>query len=141
MSSERALNFDQWKIFFENYKPIRVWLWLVYKFTKNNCRFWRFFVFIQTKRRYPTSLDKISILTWKLLFISSQNFSCELNSQRNYSLLNSLKQSQYDNMNVFVVKTIKQRQINHLIVKWTFWKMQWRWLHKSERQLAFWIWA
>ena len=30
MSCERALNFDQWKTFSENYKPIRVWLWLVY---------------------------------------------------------------------------------------------------------------
>ena len=31
MSCERALNFDQWKTFSENYKPMRVWLWLVYK--------------------------------------------------------------------------------------------------------------
>ena len=31
VSCERALNFDQWKIFSENYKPMRVWLWLVYK--------------------------------------------------------------------------------------------------------------
>ena len=29
----------------------------------------------------PTSLDKISSLTWKLLVISSQDFSCELNFQ------------------------------------------------------------
>ena len=35
MSCERALNFDQWKTFSENYKPMRVWLWLVYKFTEN----------------------------------------------------------------------------------------------------------
>ena len=31
MSCERALNFDHWKTFSENYKPMRVWLWLVYK--------------------------------------------------------------------------------------------------------------
>ena len=31
MSCERALIFDQWKTFSENYKPMRVWLWLVYK--------------------------------------------------------------------------------------------------------------
>ena len=29
MSCEGRLNFDQWKTFSENYKPIRVWLWFV----------------------------------------------------------------------------------------------------------------
>ena len=43
MSCERALNFDQWKTFSENYKPMRVWLWLVYKFTENYCRSRLFF--------------------------------------------------------------------------------------------------
>ena len=28
MSRERALKFAQWKVFSENYKPMRVWLWL-----------------------------------------------------------------------------------------------------------------
>ena len=28
ISSERVLNFDQWKRFSENCKPMRVWLWL-----------------------------------------------------------------------------------------------------------------
>ena len=36
-SRECALNFDHWKTFLRNYEPIRVWLWLVYKFTENNC--------------------------------------------------------------------------------------------------------
>ena len=49
MSSERALNFDQWKTFSENYKPMRVWFWLVYKFTENYCRSWLFSKFIQTQ--------------------------------------------------------------------------------------------
>ena len=71
MSCERALNFDQWKTFSENYKPMRVWLWFVYKFTENYCRLRLFSEFIQTQKRYPTSLDKIRILTWKLLVISS----------------------------------------------------------------------
>ena len=35
MSCECALNFDQWKTFSENYKPMRIWLWLVHKFTNN----------------------------------------------------------------------------------------------------------
>ena len=52
LSCERALNFDQWKTFSENYKPMRVWLWLVYKFTENYCRSWLFSEFIQTQRRY-----------------------------------------------------------------------------------------
>ena len=38
MSCERGLNFFQWKTFSENYKPVRVWLWLVYKFAENYCR-------------------------------------------------------------------------------------------------------
>ena len=71
MSCEGRLNFDQWKTFSENYKPIRVWLWFVYKFTENNCHSQLFSQFIQTQKRYPTSLDKIRILTWKLLVISS----------------------------------------------------------------------
>ena len=71
MSCERALNFDQWKTFPENHKPMRVWLWLVYKFTENYCRFRLSSEFIQTQKSYPTSLDKIRILTCKLLVISS----------------------------------------------------------------------
>ena len=51
MPCEPALNFDEWITFFENYKPIEVCLWLVYKFTENCC------------------LDKISVLAWKLLVI------------------------------------------------------------------------
>ena len=34
---KRALSFDQWKRFSESYKPMRVWLWLLYKLTKNYC--------------------------------------------------------------------------------------------------------
>ena len=71
MSCERGLNFDQWKTFSENSKPMRVWLWFVYKFTEDYCRLRLFSEFIQTQKRYPTTLDKIRILTWKLLFIST----------------------------------------------------------------------
>ena len=31
MSCKHALNFDQWNTLSENYKPMRVWLWLVYE--------------------------------------------------------------------------------------------------------------
>ena len=48
-SCDRALNFNQWKTFSENYKPMRVWLWLVYKFTENHCRLRLFSEFIQTQ--------------------------------------------------------------------------------------------
>ena len=71
MSCERTLNFDQWKTFSENYKPMKVWLWLVYKFTENYQIELLFSEFIQTKKSYPTSLDKIRMLTRKLLVISS----------------------------------------------------------------------
>ena len=80
MSCERALNFDQWKLFSEDYESMRVWLRLVHKFNMNYCRSRLFSEFIRTQKRYPTSLDKICILTWKLLVKSSLNFACELNS-------------------------------------------------------------
>ena len=66
MSCESALNFDQPKTFSENYELMRVWSWLDYKFTESYCRLQLFSEFIQTQKRYPTSLDKISILA-KLL--------------------------------------------------------------------------
>ena len=58
------------------------------KFTKN-CQIYQHFPeFIQTKNRYPTSLDKICILTQKLLVISSSNankynFSAGHHEQKN----------------------------------------------------------
>ena len=52
MSCKHALNFDQWKTFSENYKPMRFWLWFVYKFTEN-CQIYRLFSkLIQIKKRY-----------------------------------------------------------------------------------------
>ena len=47
MSCERALNSDQSKTFSENYTLMRVWLWLVYKFTENCQIYWLFSEFIQ----------------------------------------------------------------------------------------------
>ena len=71
MSCERGLNFDQWKTFSENSKPMRVWLWLVYKFTENYCRLRLFSEFIQTQKRYPISFGRKRMLTWKLRVVSS----------------------------------------------------------------------
>ena len=48
MPYEHALNFDQWKTFSEHYKPMRVWLWRVYKFNENYCRSRLFSESIQT---------------------------------------------------------------------------------------------
>ena len=62
MPCERALNFDQWKPSSGNYKPMRIWLWHLYKFTDNNCRSRLFSGFIQTHMRYPNSRDKMCIL-------------------------------------------------------------------------------
>ena len=56
--------------------------------TENNCRKRLFTKFIQTQKKYPAPMDKISILTWRLFVILSQNFSCERNSSRTYSLQN-----------------------------------------------------
>ena len=85
---ERALTFDQWKAFSENYKPIRVWLWLVYQRIDNFCRLQLFSKLVPTQKRYPISLDKMRILTWKLLAISGKNIFCELSFERTYSLQN-----------------------------------------------------
>ena len=88
MLREHALNLDQLKIFSENCKPIRVRLWLVYKITDNSSGSRLFAEAIHTPKWYPTSFDKVSILTWGLLVISKQNFSFDLNSSRTYSLEN-----------------------------------------------------
>ena len=59
MSCERGLNFDQWKTFFEDYKPMRVWLWLVYKFTDNYCglRLFSYFIYL--------NLKEVAYLSWQ----------------------------------------------------------------------------
>ena len=49
------------KIFPKN-KPMRVWLWLACKFTKNYY-YLRLFEFILTQNSYPSSIDKTGILT------------------------------------------------------------------------------
>ena len=64
--------FGQWETLSENYKPIIA-------NCNCNCSLRYFVKIIQTQKRYPTSLDKISILTWMLIVISSQNFSYKLN--------------------------------------------------------------
>ena len=46
----------------KNYQPIWVWSWFVYKMTVNACRSRVFIEIIQTWKRYPTFLNKISIL-------------------------------------------------------------------------------
>ena len=60
MPCERRLNFDQWKKFSENYKPMRVWLWLVDKFNDNYCRL-RLFCLrsFKLRRKYVPNLKAI----------------------------------------------------------------------------------
>ena len=88
MSRERVSDFDQWKTVSRNYKPMRVWKWLACKFAENNCRWGLVAEFIETRKSYSTSLDKIRILKWRLLVTSSQTFSCGLNSSSTYSSRN-----------------------------------------------------
>ena len=59
---ERNLSFDQLKIFSKNYKSIRAWLWFVYKINKNNGHPKLFANIIQTRKTYPTVLEKKQIL-------------------------------------------------------------------------------
>ena len=58
MSYELALNFDQWKTFSENYKPIRVWLWLVYKI-------YRELLSLATFLRVHSNSKEVSYLCWQ----------------------------------------------------------------------------
>ena len=74
MSCEGALSFDQWKTFSENYKPMKVWLWLVCKFTGNYIAPHDISLSSLKLRRGILPLGKICILTWKLLVISSNIF-------------------------------------------------------------------
>ena len=55
MSCKRAFHFDQWKTFSKNYRSMRVWLWLVYKFTENCCLLRLLSKFIKTQKSYPIS--------------------------------------------------------------------------------------
>ena len=71
-NKERTFSFDQLKAFSENYKSMRVWLWLVYNITEDNRCLCLFTEFIQTQNRYLASLEKTSILTWRLLVISGR---------------------------------------------------------------------
>ena len=101
-----AINLDQLKTFSENYKPIRVWLWLVYKFNDNNCRLRLFSEFIQTQKKVsylPWQNKYANLKTTFVVVVSSQNFPCELNSQRTYFLQNisrlSLRLQSYQFLN------------------------------------------
>ena len=69
MSRDCALKLAQWLTFFENYKSIKIWLLLVYKNTGNNFLLSFSTEFIQIQKRYY--LDQMSVLTWRLLVISS----------------------------------------------------------------------
>ena len=75
---ERIWSFDQRKAFCENYEPIVVF---AYKITENYCRLRQFAEFIQIQEvPYLSWLNKY--FNWKTICISSQNFSCELNSSK-----------------------------------------------------------
>ena len=57
MSPQHTLNFDQWKTISRIYKPIRFWLWFVYKNTEKNYRSFK------SQKRYFVCSDKIKVLT------------------------------------------------------------------------------
>ena len=64
MLQKRALHFDQWKTFSVNYKSMKElgYGWFT-KFIENYCHLRLLSEFIQTQKRYPTTTDKIVILT------------------------------------------------------------------------------
>ena len=87
MSYGRTWNLDQWKLFSKNFTPMRVRLWFVYKITETSCCSPLLPGLFKLKRGILPPLT-ISVLSWWLLIISSQNFSCELSSWRTYSFQN-----------------------------------------------------
>ena len=58
MSYERAFESDQWKTFSENYKPMRVWLWLAYKI-------YRELLSLATFLRVHSNSKEVSYLSWQ----------------------------------------------------------------------------
>ena len=73
---ERTLNFEKWKTFSENYKPMRVWLQNLQRiigpddFSPNSFKL-LFSKFIQTQKRYPnletTGHIKLKFFLWTKL--------------------------------------------------------------------------
>ena len=55
MSCECALNFDQWITFSENYNPMKVWLWLVYKIYRELLLLVTFLRVHSNSKELPTS--------------------------------------------------------------------------------------
>ena len=76
-SRECALNFDHWKTFLRNYEPIRVWLWLVYKFTENNCHLQK--PLENLKTIYHIHL-KFSLWTKLAILLAKYICRCDFNS-------------------------------------------------------------
>ena len=68
-----CFKFQPIKNIFRRLKSIKFSLRLVYKIIKNNSHSWLFIEFTQTQKVDPTSLDNLSILTWKVLLIWNQN--------------------------------------------------------------------
>ena len=71
MSCECALNFDQWKTFSENFKPMRVWLWLVYKF-------YRELLSLATFLRVHSNWKEVSYPSWQNTYPNLKT-TCHIN--------------------------------------------------------------
>ena len=71
MPRESAFKFYQWKIFFENYKPMRVWSWLVYKNFRNVLSL---VAFCQAH----SNSKKVSYLPWKNKYSYNLKTTCHI---------------------------------------------------------------
>ena len=119
MSWERALNFDQRKKFSENYNPMRVWLWFVYKFTENYCRLQLFSEFIQTREvsyhywqnGYPnlktTSQIKLKFFLWTKLLenLLLAKYLISVAATLKFDYLKNKKSFQNEIRNIFPIFT------------------------------------
>ena len=107
MSCERALNFDQWKTISENYEPVRVWLWLVYKFTYNYCRLRLFSKFIQTQ--------EVSYLSWPNMYPNMKTtFHIKLKFFMWTKLLENLLLAKYL---ISVTAPLRQKKVKYFTMK------------------------
>ena len=102
------MNFDQWKQFSENYKPMRIWLGFVYKFTDNYCYSRLFSEFIQTQTQfYPIGGNLINTVTlinqWcqRWCFASCNKKHCNIDIEDKTAVAVFTKLSHFDMFNIY----------------------------------------
>ena len=112
-SCEYPLNFDQWKTFSKNYKPMIVWLWLVYKIYQELPLLGTFF-------QVHSNLKEVSYLFW-------QNIYPDLKTTCHIKLIFFLWTKLLDNLlhaKYFISVTAPLTSYSLVLLFYTPWKQQ-----------------